>query len=218
MWKPEHRAAADRRGLRHESDLTDAEWTLVAPLIRPAKRGGRPRTVNVREVLNAVFYVLWTGRQKALRRTRRRAARSGSTWTCGTGTARRGASITLSTSRSERRRGVRRARRRRGGALLREARRSFPFVERIIGDAGYQGRKMEAAVARAGLWELQIVRRRDRHRFVVLPKRWIVERTLAWISRRRRLARDYERHARKAAAFVRLAMIRLMPRRLSSNL
>ena len=102
-------------------------------------------------------------------------------------------------------------------ALLREARRSFPFVERIIGDAGYQGQKMEAAVARTGLWELQIVRRRDRHRFVVLPKRWIVERTLAWISRCRRLARDYERHARKAAAFVRLAMIRLMLRRLSTS-
>jgi transposase len=61
MWKPEHRAAADRRGLRYDSDLTDAEWALVAPLIRPAKRGGRPRTVNVREVLNAIFYVLWTG-------------------------------------------------------------------------------------------------------------------------------------------------------------
>jgi putative transposase len=75
---------------------------------------------------------------------------------------------------------------------LRQARRSFPFVERIIGDAGYQGQKMEAAVARTGLWELQIVRRRNRHRFVVLPKRWIVERTLAWISRGRRLARDYE--------------------------
>ena len=67
MWKPEHRAAADRRGLRYPSDLTDAEWALVAPLIRPAKRGGRPRSVNVREVLNAVFYVLWTGCQwKAL--------------------------------------------------------------------------------------------------------------------------------------------------------
>src|SRR5215210_4518428 len=100
-------------------------------------------------------------------------------------------------------------------ALLREARRSFPFVERIIGDAGYQGRKTEAAVARTGFWQLQIVRRCDRHRFVVLPKRWIVERTLAWISRCRRLARDYERHARKAAAFVRLAMIRLMLRRLA---
>jgi transposase len=92
-------------------------------------------------------------------------------------------------------------------ALRREARRSFPFVERIIGDAGSQGQKMEAAVARPGFWELPIVRRCDRHRLVVLPKRWIVERTLAWISRCRRLARDYERHARKAAAFVRLAMI-----------
>ena len=61
MWKPEHRAAADRRGLRYESDLTDAEWALVAPLIRPAKRGGRPRTVDIREILNAIFYVLWTG-------------------------------------------------------------------------------------------------------------------------------------------------------------
>jgi transposase len=69
MWEPEHRRAADRRGLRYPSDLTDAEWALVAPLIRPAKRGGRPRTVDVREVLNAIFYVLWTGCQwKALPR------------------------------------------------------------------------------------------------------------------------------------------------------
>ena len=102
-------------------------------------------------------------------------------------------------------------------ALLREARRTFPFIERIIGDAGYQGHKMEAAVARTGTWSLQIVRRCDQHRFVVLPKRWIVERTLAWISRNRRLARDYERHARKAADFVRLAMIRLMLRPLTPS-
>jgi transposase len=51
--------------------------------------------------------------------------------------------------------------------------------------------------------------------FEVLPKRWIVERTLAWISRNRRLARDFERYARTAAAFVRLAMIRIMLRRLT---
>ena len=101
--------------------------------------------------------------------------------------------------------------------VLREARRTFPFVERVIGDAGYQGPKMQAAIARTGTWTLEIVRRCDRHRFVVLPKRWIVERTLAWISRNRRLARDYERHARKAVAFVRLAMIRLMLRRLAST-
>jgi transposase len=63
MWKPDHRRAADRRGLRYPSDLSDAEWALVSRLIAPAKRGGRPRTVDVREVLNAIFYVLSTGCQ-----------------------------------------------------------------------------------------------------------------------------------------------------------
>ena len=63
MWTADHRRAADRRGLRYASDLSDAEWALVGRLIPPAKRGGRPRDVNVREVLNAIFYVLSTGCQ-----------------------------------------------------------------------------------------------------------------------------------------------------------
>jgi transposase len=63
MWTPEHRRAADRRGLRYPSDLTDAEWALVEPMIPPAKHGGRRRAVNIREVLNGVFYVLSTGCQ-----------------------------------------------------------------------------------------------------------------------------------------------------------
>ncbi len=62
-WTVDHRRAADRRGLRYPSDLTDTEWALVAPLIRPAKHGGRPRTMDVREVLNAIFYILATGCQ-----------------------------------------------------------------------------------------------------------------------------------------------------------
>jgi transposase len=67
MWKQEHRLAAARKVLRYPSDLTDAEWGLIAPLIPPAKHGGRHRQVNVREVLNAIFYVLSTGCQwKAL--------------------------------------------------------------------------------------------------------------------------------------------------------
>jgi transposase len=65
MWTATHRRAAARRGLRYPSDLTDAEWERIAPLIRRAKRGGRPRTANVREVLNAIFYVLSTGCQWA---------------------------------------------------------------------------------------------------------------------------------------------------------
>ncbi len=52
-----------RRGLRYPSDLTDGEWALIAPLIPPAKHGGRKRSVDVREVLNGIFYVLSTGCQ-----------------------------------------------------------------------------------------------------------------------------------------------------------
>jgi transposase len=61
MWTAEQRQAHARDGLRYPSDLTDAEWALVEPLIPPAKRGGRQRTVVVREVLNGIFYILATG-------------------------------------------------------------------------------------------------------------------------------------------------------------
>lgn len=67
MWTAEHRLAARRVGQRYDSDLTDEEWALCEPLIPPAKRGGGKRTVNIREVINGIFYVLWTGCQwKAL--------------------------------------------------------------------------------------------------------------------------------------------------------
>jgi transposase len=106
----------------------------------------------------------------------------------------------------------------RDGARLvldRRTRRRFPFIGRIFADAAYQGSALAADVAKTGTWVLEIVKRNELHRFVVLPKRWIVERTLAWISRNRRLARDFERYARTVAAFLRLAMIRLMLRRLT---
>ena len=63
MWTAENRVAYYRSGLRYPSDLTDEEWGLIAPLIPAAKHGGRKRTVNVREVLNAIFYLLSTGCQ-----------------------------------------------------------------------------------------------------------------------------------------------------------
>ena len=101
--------------------------------------------------------------------------------------------------------------------LLRRARRLFPFIERIFADGGYAGRKMAMTVWRTGAWRLQIVKRSDAAGFEALPKRWIVERTFAWISRNRRLARDFERYATTVAAFIRLAMIRVMLRRLAAN-
>ena len=65
MWTKEHRQARNRKGLRYPSDLRDAEWALVEPLIPPAKRGGRKRSANMREVLNGIFYILSTGCQWA---------------------------------------------------------------------------------------------------------------------------------------------------------
>jgi transposase len=63
VWTVEQRQADERAGLRYPSDLTDTEWALVAPFIPPAKRGGRKRTVDVRAVLDGIFYVLATGCQ-----------------------------------------------------------------------------------------------------------------------------------------------------------
>ena len=77
---------------------------------------------------------------------------------------------------------------------------------------------MARVVSRTGIWKLQIVNRSTAAGFEVLPKRWIVERTFAWISRNRRLVRDFERYASTVVAFVRLAMIRIMLRRLAANL
>jgi transposase len=63
MWTNENRAKYDRAGLRYPSDLTDAEWAHIASLIPPAKRGGRKRSVDVRDVVNGIMFVLSTGCQ-----------------------------------------------------------------------------------------------------------------------------------------------------------
>ena len=63
MWTAENRSRYERRGLRYPSDMTDAEWALIAGMIPPAKRGGNARTVNLREVVNGLLYVLGTGCQ-----------------------------------------------------------------------------------------------------------------------------------------------------------
>jgi transposase len=63
MWTNENRAKYDRDGLRYPSDLTDAEWAHIASLIPPAKRGGRKRSVDVRDVVNGIMFVLSTGCQ-----------------------------------------------------------------------------------------------------------------------------------------------------------
>jgi transposase len=99
--------------------------------------------------------------------------------------------------------------------MLKEVRRQFPFLEAIIADGGYQGARTAAAVYSVAKAPLQIVKRSDAAKgFKVLPKRWIVERTFGWLGRCRRLAKDFESLTRSKIAFVKLAMIRLLTRRI----
>ena len=92
----------------------------------------------------------------------------------------------------------------------------FPFLKILFADSAYQGPKFAAGLAHVlPNLSVEIVKRSDRvNVFVVLPKRWIVERSIAWLNRCRRLAKDWENRNRKALAFLRLASIRLMLRKL----
>jgi transposase len=92
----------------------------------------------------------------------------------------------------------------------------FPFLRKLYADGGYQGPNFQKALKRVlRRVRPEIVKRSEAAKgFVVLPKRWIVERTIGWLNRCRRLAKDWENLNRKALAFVRLASIRLMVRRL----
>jgi transposase len=101
--------------------------------------------------------------------------------------------------------------------LLKAVRRLFPFLEKIIGDGAYQGPKLEQVFSAIANWQLEIVKRCDGAGFKLLPKRWIVERTIAWLNRCRRLAKDFENLTHSAVAFVLLASIRLMLRRLARH-
>jgi transposase len=92
----------------------------------------------------------------------------------------------------------------------------YPFVKKIFADGGYQGPIFEKGVAKLlrGA-DVEIIKRSDAAKgFVLLPRRWVVERTFAWLGRCRRLAKDFETKTRKALAFLKLASIRLMMRKL----
>jgi transposase len=104
-----------------------------------------------------------------------------------------------------------------GGILLLTALADrFPLLAKLFADGAYQGPQFHQALAKVRpQLKTEIVTRSDQLKgFVVLPKRWLVERTLAWLNRGRRLAKDFENRTRSALAFVHLASIRLMLRKL----
>jgi putative transposase len=92
----------------------------------------------------------------------------------------------------------------------------FPYLEKLFADSAYQGPIFAGAVAKIlSRVKIEIVKRSDQAKgFVALPKRWIVERTIAWLNRCRRLAKDWENLNLTALVFLRFASIRLMLRRL----
>ena len=103
-----------------------------------------------------------------------------------------------------------------GGVLLMSTLFSlFPLLLKLYADSGYQGTKFQQGLKRVCRQiNLEIVKRSDAGKFVILPKRWIVERTIGWLNRCRRLAKDWECLNNNALAFLRWASIQLMLRKL----
>lgn len=275
MWTTENRHRYDRDKLRYPSDLTDAEWQLIEPLIPPAKRGGGKRTVNMREVVNGVMYVLSTGCQwryipkdlpprstvngyfclwgwdgtlekihHALYvKCREQAEREASPTTCiidsqSVKSAEKGgpAIDPHGFDAAKLIKGKKRhvlvdtlglvlhalvtaadVQDRDGGILLLSTLfGQFPFLHKLFADSAYAGPIFQDGVTNAMRnLVVDIVKRADHAKgFVVEPKRWIVERSIAWLNRCRRLAKDWENRNHNALAFLRLASIRLMLRKL----
>jgi transposase len=100
--------------------------------------------------------------------------------------------------------------------VLASIRKLYPWLRHVFADGGYAGDKLKDALAGLGRWTIEIVRRCDTAKdFVLLPRRWVVERTFAWLNRCRRLAKDFEVTIQSAVAWVFIAHIRRLTRRLA---
>ena len=100
--------------------------------------------------------------------------------------------------------------------LLAHIRHSFPWLRHVFADGGYAGKKLMAALAEIGKWTVLSMAIRQGKGFKVIPKRWVVECTYAWLGRNRRLAKDFERTIESATVWLYLASIQLMTRRIAS--
>ena len=102
--------------------------------------------------------------------------------------------------------------------VLASIRYLFPWLRHVFADGGYAGEKLETTLAGMGQWTLAIVKRPDEARgFCLLPRRWVVERTFAWLGRNRRLAKDFEATIGSAEAWLYLASVQLLTRRLARS-
>jgi transposase len=101
--------------------------------------------------------------------------------------------------------------------LLASVCHAFPWLRHIFADGAYAGDKLKGALEKLGDWTLEIVKRSDAAKgFVLLPRRWVVERTFAWLNRNRRLAKDFEASVESAVTWLYIASVKLMTRRLAA--
>lgn len=270
-WTEITRRQYERRGGRYASDLTDAEWALIEPMMPAPSRLGRPRKTDLREVVNALLYLasagcawrllpkdfppfstvqkyFWRWRDEGLlgaisntlvMAAREREGREASP------TAGVIDTQSVKTTESGGIRGFDAGKKVKGRkrhiivdttglivglaihaadiqdrdgapAVLKSILKRWPWLRHIFADGGYAGPKLRGALHKVGAFTLEIVKRSDAAKgFEVLPRRWVVERTFAWLGRCRRLAKDFERTIASAEAWLHIAHIRLLTRRLA---
>ncbi len=270
MWTETTQQQYRRDGLRYASDVSDAEWAQIEALLPAPKRLGRPRTTQMRQVVNAMLYLLTTGCQWRLlpkefppfstvqrffyrwrdaglwqtinhflvMRTREATGREASP-TAGVldsqSVKTTEAAGPLGYDAGKKIKGRKRhvltdtngllvaavvhqadIQDRDGAPLvLASARYLYPWLRHVFADGAYSGAKLDTALEKIGRWTIEIIKRSDAASgFVVLPRRWVVERTFAWLNRNRRLAKDFEATLESALAWLFLASVKLLMRRL----